>query len=548
MPRRAALVVVLLALAGVVGWRSSRRADVVGPADEAPSADDATRAPPPLAAPPAPPTPSPRPDAGPPPDAAGSPVEGTLARPAFREPRTGTLLLRDESGAPLGGARVSIQRKDGAGGDRRAQADEAGALEVTEGTIVCVDAAGFVRESVDGDAVARAPAPTVRVLTRARVVDVEVVEADDRTPVFGVLVHADAGVDGDEPGAARPPGAPASPDCDAGPRLGRTDDLGRVVLDTGTLGPVTVRVSLRTWWEYADPPDAILSPRETRVRFRVLPACRMRVLAVDASTGAPLAVPFEVDHGLVGTPRARGSTSNPAQTGVFDLFPGLRPGRYALAVRADGYAPWTGSATLSQAGVMVDVVARLERAASVPKGSLRLRVPLPDPAPPTAADDEPVVLLRRTEPDPVAWDDAGSLRTGEPRWDAVAHTVTVPDVAPGRYAVVVVDRARGLAGALRDLEVLPDRETDRAVELSAGVEVDVASLAGEAGAVRGLRLLAPDGFAWPVVALRKDGRTTYDATTDAVPAGERLGPLPGPSVVATWTTPDGAARTRVVRR
>ncbi len=472
-----------------------------------------------------------------------------------------TLVVREARRESVAGAKVSrFAKRSGANeqwiaiGDSDAAGRASIPISRTRASWVVVTKLGFVAAILDGDALAVGTDVVVE-LAEGGTIEVVVTEADDRTPIADVEVRADASREPHayEPRADGPPSG----------RLGeltrvvqRTGDDGRAVIRVGTAGPVHVDVQPRNWNMYAEPSSVELPRAQGSVRFRVLPGCRLVIHAIDDASGQPLAVPFEVDRRAEGSDDAiGGSTTNPEKTGVFDLFPGLRPGRYLLRLRADGYAPWQSDPILlDRPGASAVIDARMKSAPwEQRRGSLR--VTLGKPPKEGAAWYErggveergPAVTMRRTDPEPTMWGRSmphlsgtiGWMKVDPEHWDAASRVYEIRDLDAARYAIAVLDRSTWSVGGVADIEVLPDRATERQVDLVSGVRVRIADLAAGAPSVRGVRLFDEHGVEWPAVSLIHGGMTVYDVDA-AIPAGVVLDPVPADRARVTWRSVDGA--------
>ena len=549
---RLGLVVGLLGLAALLAWRArddvpsadtteARSAETQGPESPPPLARDgrATR----------------------PPDGAttGAATAGDPGEPwrraGVRPP--GLAIVDAASGEAISRVRVVRRRKvpddptDDA--DRLALGDD-GRLPWSDvdprGRWIAVGGAGWQVVVLDGDAVDLEVDREVR-LEPATAIDVTVTEADGRTPVPFAAVEV-AAVPAATAARDAPPAALLEPMLTGLTEMGE-DGHGTLVV--GVPGPVRVAVSLSSWHVISEPAYVELPRAEGTVRFRLVPACKLAVRVTDAATRRPLTVPFGVT--ITGSTLAdpiRGSTTNPEGTGVFDLFPHLRPDVYEVTVQADGYAESVPQRTeLREPGDGATVEVAL-RSASVPAlATLRLRLPLSGSGRPTwlvsppTATPWPKLLARAAGAAPGAAPGAwgGADVTADGTWDALTRVWTLPRVPPGRYDLFVFDAVRGAVGAALGVEAVAARASELTIDLRPGVQV-VLRPVGSGATFRKVRVEALDGTRGPLVTQTSLDTLQWDDVLASVTTTRAFVPVPGDRAWLRWKDADGALRERLL--
>ncbi|MBL9089333.1 MAG: carboxypeptidase regulatory-like domain-containing protein [Planctomycetia bacterium] len=398
---------------------------------------------------------------------------------------------------------------------------------------------------IDGDGVDVEADREVR-LEPAVAIAVTVTRADGRTPVPFAAVEVTATP---QVGGARD-GPPASLFEPLLQGILEVGEDGRGSLFAGLPGPVRVAMVRSDWNVVADPAYVDLPAAEGEARFRIMPACKLAIRVTDAATRRPLAVPFRVTTtGPDGGPTG-GSTTNPEATGVFELFPNLRPGVYTIVVEADGY--------LSSASVRVelrefgdaathDVALRAGPAPAV--ASLRLHLPVAGAPGPTWWTERPPAtkapaLLARPAGDPRgAW---GELDlAGDATWDAEARVWTLPRARPGRYDIFVFDAARGEVGSALGVEVVASGVRELSVPLSAGVPVSI-RVDGAGATFRDVSVESPDGVRWPLVTQTSAAEMSWSDVLDELSETTSFVPVPGERALLRWKDAHGTTRERAL--
>jgi hypothetical protein len=539
----------------IAAWLLLRSRDDGPRSESLPIDGPAAGAPPPLAPPPL--------------AAGGGPSTSRVEAVAGSGPSTGptsrpsvAIVVGDEAGAPLPGATIYAKAKLAGGNESLREighADEKGRWPVPEkglaGSWIVATAPGRVPAVFDGDRL-EATSDTLARLAAGGVVQAIVTEADDRTPVAGATVYvAVAPTAGVETRASASDG-PLTWELNSLVRASaRTGDDGRAAVAMGATGGVRVEVRGPSVYAYSDPEYVALPQPSGTARFRLLAGCKLSIHAIDDATAAPFALPFEARLFVEGSDRIANGGYATSPNGVFDL-PALRPGRYRLRVNSEGYEEWSGDPIVFEGpGLDAIVTARLKRATTVARrGTIRLTLAKPskqgEPWYSEAGSSSATALLRRVEPDASEWGgtaarpplgmsiDPHAIRTGPWVWDAARRVLEIPDIDPARYSVAVFDRSTWTVGGIAVLEVLPDATTERTVDLAPGVRVRIADLAGDAAAIRRLRLLDDFGTSWPLVDMGATWERTYDGDFGA-PTGTVLLPVPAERVRATWRDAKG---------
>ena len=398
---------------------------------------------------------------------------------------------------------------------------------------------------IDGDGVDVEADREVR-LEPAVAIAVTVTGADGRTPVPFAAVEVTAAP---QVGGARD-GPPASLFEPLLQGILETGEDGRGALFAGLPGPVRVSVVLSGWNVVSDPAWVDLPAAEGEARFRVVPACKLAVRVTDAATRRPLTGPLRVTTtGLADGPTG-GSTTNPEGTGVFELFPNLRPGVYTVVVEADGYlASAPARVELREFGdaATLDVALRAGPAPVV--ASLRLHLPVAGAPGPTWWTERPPAtkapaMLARTAGDPRgAW---GELDlAGDATWDAEARLWTLPRARPGRYDLFVFDAARGEVGAALGVEVAAGGPHDLTVPLAAGVPVFL-RVDGAGATFRDVSVESPEGVRWPLVTQTSAAEMSWSDVLDDLSETTSFVPVPGERALLRWKDAAGTARERAL--
>jgi hypothetical protein len=328
------------------------------------------------------------------------------------------------------------------------------------------------------------------------------------------------------------------------------DSGGRGRLFAGLSGPVRVAVVLSSWNFVSDPAYVELPTGEGEARFRIVPACKLAVRVTDAATRRPLTGPFRVTTTGRADGPTGGSTSNPEGTGVFELFPNLRPGVYTIVVEADGYlASAPARVELREFGdaATFDVALRAGPAPAV--ASLKLHLPVAGAPGPTWWTDRPPAttapqLLARPAGDPRGpWGEVELTHDGA--WDAGARVLRLPRVRPGRYDLFVFDAARGEVGAALGVEVAAGATGDLTVPLAAGVALSIR--VDRAGATfRDLSVESPDGVRWPLVTQRSSAEMSWHDVVEELSETASFVPVPGDRARLRWRDADGTPRERLL--
>jgi hypothetical protein len=242
----------------------------------------------------------------------------------------------------------------------------------------------------------------------------------------------------------------------------------------------------------------------------------------------------------------------------------LAPGTYDVALAASGGIPWRGKAVVRSAGSEVEVTAALQRRPRAQgKGSVVVRtreaVPAPEavarsPRTPAAAvgPEWCCVLLRRSGD--TAWRDAraeerpdGSLDLHALNW-STAEGVSSAGIEEGSYDLLVARRDRGMAGMVRGVRIVGDRENLVDVPLRPGCVFRLTDLVDRDVAYRSVEVRCTEHGTLPLYALPPltEGGFREEQTLRAllrVPLEPiELGPFPATEVEVVVTDAEGRAR------
>lgn len=440
-----------------------------------------------------------------PPAAAPSPVTST----AVRQGR-----VTDVGGRPVEGARLVLVKKGAS--DPRALLERTAPIAVTDadgrwrvegasarGSWLCAHADDtFLPAALDGDALPSGGADLRLARVASLRVSTRVVEGEmEDDPELWIRCR--------ERGAMQAAGSPFALDA-----THRVEADGVTSVSSSAEAVLDVQFEALDW--YADPPSIRVDGLPAAIHFDLYPMCSLDVHVTSAEDGRPLRLNLGLAVGDPATPvGSEGWIMTgiwPDQDGVVAHPLGLRPGTYAVHVKASGYRDALEEVTFEKAGEHRTVEVGLERAPEV--GVLRLELSHDEDM---AVGTAFVIAMRpasggpwRSKPEAART----GLRPGVTRVDVEA-------LVEGVYDVMVWMRPLQRVGYALSVAVHGGVDTTAAIRLDEGHLVELTK--GREGP-RFVRLEAPPLGRLPLIHF---WGTSYSVTDERVEASAPdLGPYP----------------------